>query len=282
MLVNADSINMMFASLTLSGHLKSECSTSNDPNTGQPRTLGSLLPADCNSISPANDAAAALARGLCFGFRTANCEGLKGPGFFTTPVEQGTCHGMEGDNCDSIATGMSGIVMPDDCNTITIGGGDSTDPSRATDIARGRCFAIKGTNCETLSAGTDVDTPPAEQPVPDALALEAGVGDWTELMAALLTVGRAQGLLFAELAAAGDDAARRAFDRVGRDLAGHAALAFLEIRRGTFVDRARVEASLGPMVAATGALLAGTGVEDRWRDRLGPLMGALGLDLRKL
>ena len=157
-LVNADSINMMFASLTLSGHLKSECSTSNDPNTGQPRTLGSLLPADCNSISPANDAAAALARGLCFGFRTANCEGLKGPGFFTTPVEQGTCHGMEGDNCDSIATGMSGIVMPDDCNTITIGGGDSTDPSRATDIARGRCFAIKGTNCETLSAGTDVDT----------------------------------------------------------------------------------------------------------------------------
>ena len=131
-------------------------------------------------------------------------------------------------------------------------------------------------------AGTDVDTPPAGQPVPDALALEVGVGDWTELMAALLTVGRAQGLLFAELAAAGDDAARRAFDRVGRDLAGHAALAFLEIRRGTFVDRARVKASLGPMVAATGALLAGTGVEDRWRDRLGPLMGALGLDLRKL
>ena len=158
-LVNADSINMMFASLTLSGHLKSECSTSNDPNTGQPRTLGSLLPADCNSISPGNDAAAALVRGLCFGFKTTpDCETLKGPGFFTTPVEQGTCHGMEGDNCDSIATGMSGIVMPDDCNTITIGGGDSTDPSRATDIARGRCFAIKGTNCETLSAGTDVDT----------------------------------------------------------------------------------------------------------------------------
>jgi hypothetical protein len=65
---------------------------------------------------------------------------------------------MRLDNCDAIATGINGIVMPDDCNTITIGGTDSTDPSRATDIARGRCFARKGADCETLSAGTAVDT----------------------------------------------------------------------------------------------------------------------------
>jgi hypothetical protein len=130
-------------------------------------------------------------------------------------------------------------------------------------------------------AGADVDTPPAEQAVPEAMALEVGVSDWTELMAALLTVGRAQGLLFAELAAGGD-AARRAFDRVGRDFAGHAALAFLEIRRGEFVDRARVEAALQRMVPATAALLGGTGVDARWRDRLSPLITTLGLEVSTL
>jgi hypothetical protein len=131
-------------------------------------------------------------------------------------------------------------------------------------------------------AGADVDTPPATRPVPEALALEMAATDWTELMAALLTVGRAQGLLFAELAAAGGDAARRAFDRVGRDYAGHAALAFLEIRRGGFVDRGALEAAVGRMVPATRALMAGTGVEARWNDRLGPLLEAVGLDLTKV
>jgi hypothetical protein len=131
-------------------------------------------------------------------------------------------------------------------------------------------------------AGTDVDTPPAERPVPEALALEVGVTSWSELVAALLSVGRAQGMLFAELAAGGDDAARRAFDRVGRDYAGHAALAFLEIRRGTFVDRAEVDSALRRMVPATRALLAGTGVESRWGDRLEALMGALGPDFTNL
>jgi hypothetical protein len=130
-------------------------------------------------------------------------------------------------------------------------------------------------------AGTDVDTPPAGQPVPQALALEIGVTDWTELMVALLTVGRAQGLLFADLAA-GDDTARRAFDRVGRDYAGHAALAFLELRRGTFVDRARAETALRRMVPATTALLTGTGVDSRWSGRLEPLLAALGWDLTKV
>jgi hypothetical protein len=136
-------------------------------------------------------------------------------------------------------------------------------------------------------AGTDVEAPPAEQPVPGALGLEVGVTDWTELMAALLTVGRAQSLLFAELAATGDaasigDGARRAFDRVGRDYAGHAALAFLELRRGTFTDRARAEAALGRMVPASADLVAGTSVESRWHDQLEPLLVTLGWDLRNL
>jgi hypothetical protein len=136
-------------------------------------------------------------------------------------------------------------------------------------------------------AGTDVEVPPAEQAVPQALALELGVTDWTELMVALLTVGRAQALLFGELAAGGDtasigDGARRAFDRVGRDYAGHAALAFLELRRGTFVDPVRAESALRRMVPATAALLVGTGVDSRWSGRLEPLLAALGWDLTNL
>jgi len=126
-------------------------------------------------------------------------------------------------------------------------------------------------------AGSDVDTPPAEQAAPEALALEAGVTTWTELMVALLTVGRAQALLFAELAAGGDDSARRAFDRVGRDYAGHAALAFLELRRGTFVDGAQAQAALGRMLPATRTLLAGTGLGDRFEARLQPLLESLSL-----
>jgi len=135
-------------------------------------------------------------------------------------------------------------------------------------------------------AGTDVDTPTAGQSLPEALRLEVGVGSWTELMAALLTVGRAQGLLFAALAAAGtatiEDSARRAFDRVGRDYAGHAALGFLEIRRGGFVDRAAAGAALTRLVPATSALLAGTGVEGRWHDRVRPLLADLGLEMKVL
>lgn len=131
-------------------------------------------------------------------------------------------------------------------------------------------------------AGTDVDEPPPllpdepAQPVSGALGLEIGVTDWTELMAALLTVGRAQSLLFAALAGSGEESARRAFDRVGRDLAGHAALAFLELRRGTFTDGIRADAALGRMVPAAAELVAGTSVESRFSAQLEPLLVALG------
>ena len=83
-------------------------------------------------------------------------------------------------------------------------------------------------------AGADIDTPPVEQAAAEALALEVAVTDWTGLMAALFSVGRAQSLLFGDLAGTGDEA-RRAFDRVSRDFAGHAALAYLELRRATFI-----------------------------------------------
>ena len=124
--------------------------------------------------------------------------------------------------------------------------------------------------------GADVDTSPAEQPMPDALSLEVGVTDWSGLMVALLTVGRAQSLLFADLASTGDDA-RRAFDRVSRDLAGHAALAYLELRRGAFVDRERAGASLERMLPAARVLLAGTGLETPLDSSLQPLLASLAL-----
>lgn len=125
-------------------------------------------------------------------------------------------------------------------------------------------------------AGADVDTPPADRAAPEALTLETGVTGWTGLMVALLTVGRAQALLFAELAASGDDA-RRAFDRVGRDFTGHAALAYLELRRGAFIDRDAAGPALSALLPATRALLAGTGLAGRFDDRLGPLLESLDL-----
>lgn len=125
-------------------------------------------------------------------------------------------------------------------------------------------------------SGTDIDAPPAALATADALALGVGVTDWTELMVALVTVGRAQSLLFADLAATGDEA-RRAFDRVSRDFAGHAALGYLELRRATFTDRERATASLDRMLFATRALLAGTGLETALDSRLQPLLDSLSL-----
>jgi hypothetical protein len=126
-------------------------------------------------------------------------------------------------------------------------------------------------------AGVDVDDPPAERPAAEALALEVGVTTWTELMVALLTVGRAQSLLFAEIASSGDDTARRAFDRVGRDFAGHAALAYLELRRGQFIDADIARASLDRMWPASRALVSGTATADRFEAQLQPLVEGLEL-----
>jgi hypothetical protein len=130
-------------------------------------------------------------------------------------------------------------------------------------------------------AGTDIDTPPAAQPAADALALETGVSHWTELMVALFTVGRAQALLFADLASTGDpvligDYGRRAFDRVSRDFAGHAALGYLELHRGTFVDRAAAEAHLERMLPAARALLDEPGLVARFDAAVAPLLESLG------
>lgn len=123
-------------------------------------------------------------------------------------------------------------------------------------------------------AGIDVDTPPGATPAAEALALEVGVRNWTELMVALLTVGRAQALLFADLASTSGEA-RRAFDRVSRDFAGHAALAYLELRQGPFTDGDTAKAALARMRPAADALLAGTGLAEAFNARLQLLLDSL-------
>ena len=144
---------MMFASLTLSGKLKSECNPSLDPNTGQPRTLGSLLPANCESIGGSNPTGASLAQGFCHGLKGDNCETLLGGDLLSTPLEQGICHGLQGDDCDAIPAGFNANAMPNDCETLTIGNQDSDDEGRASLIAQGRCYGRKpATDCDALPA----------------------------------------------------------------------------------------------------------------------------------
>ena len=126
-------------------------------------------------------------------------------------------------------------------------------------------------------AGTEVDTAPAKQTAPEALVLATGVTTWTDLMVALFTVGRAQSLLFAEVASTGGDTARRVFDRIGRDYAGHAALAYLELRRGDFIDSIAAKAALDRMLPAARALLAGTDLSPRFEAQLQLLLGSLDL-----
>ena len=132
--------------------------------------------------------------------------------------------------------------------------------------------------------GTDIDDPPPAVAPAEPLALALAASDWTGLMAVLLSVGRAQSLLFAELARLGDDATRRGFDRPARDCAGHAALGYLELRRGTFTDAGAAGEHLAGLVPATARWLEDLDglrpspepLADRWRAGLGPLLRSLG------
>ena len=134
--------------------------------------------------------------------------------------------------------------------------------------------------------GSSVDDPPPIAAPAEPLALALAASGWTGLMAVLLTVGRAQSLLFAELARQGDDATRRGFDRPARDCAGQAALGYLELRRGSFTDAAAAGAYLTRLVPATGGWLealdaARSGEEplaSRWRAGVQPLLDSLGTD----
>ncbi|MGH9038753.1 MAG: hypothetical protein ACRDZ3_00820, partial [Acidimicrobiia bacterium] len=51
----------------------------------------------------------------------------------------------------------------------------------------------------TERLGTDIDEPPPPAPPVEPLGVALAAANWTELMAVLLTVGRAQALVFAEI-----------------------------------------------------------------------------------
>jgi hypothetical protein len=96
-----DAINMMFASLTAAGKLKAgDEQGCFDTNT----TIGSLLPADCDTLVLGDGLATAGARGYCHAIRGTNCDSLNynNDGFLTA-TEQGICHGASGSTCSTIS-----------------------------------------------------------------------------------------------------------------------------------------------------------------------------------
>jgi hypothetical protein len=117
-----DSINMMFASLTAAGKLKTG-DAQGCFDTGA--TVGSLLPpgpTGCDTLTiytdatntTINDAATVAARGYCYGIKEANCNALtyNNPllnatdNFNLTSTESGVCHGVSGHVCtDAAVTG---------------------------------------------------------------------------------------------------------------------------------------------------------------------------------
>jgi len=117
-----DSINMMFASLTAAGKLK----TGDDQgcsDTGL--TVGSLLPANCDSLTinldpmTINDVGTVLARGYCHAIKGDSCNSIvyNNPALSATDnanltaTEQGECHGAEGHVCTDAAVNMGNGVI---------------------------------------------------------------------------------------------------------------------------------------------------------------------------
>ncbi len=94
--LSTDTLNMLFAGMTVGGALKTSCQPSG-------KTVGDLLPANCETLTnPGGDSATALVRGICHGIRGDACEALTGSTPVLQAIEQGACHGTKGDNCNTI------------------------------------------------------------------------------------------------------------------------------------------------------------------------------------
>lgn len=94
--ISRSAFNQLFSSMTLSGELKTNCQDSG-------KTIGDLLPVDCEGLTAANNLATAAIQGICHGLREADCEGLTWDADAAlTATKQGACHGVLGDNCTTI------------------------------------------------------------------------------------------------------------------------------------------------------------------------------------
>ncbi len=114
--ISDDAINMMFASLTAAGRLQTGPPGGNGCiDTGA--TVGSLLPASCDSLTLGDDISTVAARGYCHAVKGDVCGGLSfndpalsaGDNANLTASEQGECYGAQGlpagQTCSSIAQG---------------------------------------------------------------------------------------------------------------------------------------------------------------------------------
>jgi len=100
-----DTFNQLFASMTASGKLQTGCQ-----NSG--KTIGDLLPLDCETLAGSTSGASAFLQGACHAIRGHDCEALPGAISPVTTVdqasEQGTCHGVKNDNCLAIPVTVGG------------------------------------------------------------------------------------------------------------------------------------------------------------------------------
>ncbi len=89
-LLSVDTINQLFASMSESGGLKTQCLSSG-------LTLNNVLPVNCDNLD------GALASGYCHGVRgDTDCESIfQGTGIGDA-IKQGVCHGVRDDDCTSI------------------------------------------------------------------------------------------------------------------------------------------------------------------------------------
>jgi hypothetical protein len=102
-----DTINQLFASMAQSGGLQTTCQA-----TG--KTVGNLLPTDCDTLTGKTDLATASLQGMCHGVRQNDCESLTASTTLLTSTKQGACHGARGDDCSAI----TGLVERSACNLV--------------------------------------------------------------------------------------------------------------------------------------------------------------------
>ncbi|HXU10939.1 MAG TPA: putative metal-binding motif-containing protein [Candidatus Binatia bacterium] len=101
-----DTVNQLLASMTTSAKLNTGCQPSG-------KTIGNLLPTNCEDLAGSTTGATAFLQGACHAIRGHDCEALPGAVSPLTTgdqaTEQGTCWGVKGQNC---------LTIP-----ITVGGG---------------------------------------------------------------------------------------------------------------------------------------------------------------
>jgi hypothetical protein len=129
-------------------------------------------------------------------------------------------------------------------------------------------------------SGINVDDPPPEATLPDALSRAVVSSTWPDLVCAVATVGLAQSLLFADLASSDDPAQRRTFSRPAGDSAGHVDRAYGYLHSGHELERGGVIDRLQHLVPATASWMGDLPLPElstAWREQAAARLQPLGL-----